>query len=505
MSTLSSLSTAPLFRRHGLALATLLLSATALQADSADSFQHSQTDASVVPQQRAQIPALSLEMAVLSAQANDHWLRGNRHQQDAIEALSVAAGTLPDPRISLGFANLPTDTMDFEQEGMTQFKVSVAQMLPRGDSLDIKRQQLQQMGNQYPYQRLDRRAQLTVNVTQQWLEAYKAQQSIALIEQDRSLFEQLADVAEASYSTALGRTRQQDIVRAQLELTRLDDRLTVLKQQRDVAIQRLSEWSSNYFAPSDSADTLRLTHTLPTLRLAMRLPDIALLRPELYLDSASTEPQRLYQYLDTHTAVQSLQQKIEASRSGVKLARQKYKPEWGLNASYGYRDQDPMGGERADLFSVGVSFDLPLFTANRQDKEVQSAVSSSEAIRTEKWLLIRKMMAAFEANKAQLLRLNERQHLYREQLLPQMHEQAEASLTSYTNDDGDFAEVVRARIAELNAKIDALSISVERQKARAQLNYFFMSNPNQIIAEALISETTSARGQSASEQESHHE
>ena len=54
-----------------------------------------------------------------------------------------------------------------------------------------------------------------------------------------------------------------------------------------------------------------------------------------------------------------------------------------------------------------------------------------------------------------------------------MTDQAEASLSAYTHDDGDFAEVVRARIAELNARIDALNISIDIQKAVAQLNYFY--------------------------------
>ena len=49
----------------------------------------------------------SLEAAVQAAQRNDPWLVENRHSQDAVEAMSVAAGTLPDPRVSLGLA-LPT-------------------------------------------------------------------------------------------------------------------------------------------------------------------------------------------------------------------------------------------------------------------------------------------------------------------------------------------------------------------------------------------------------------
>ena len=110
------------------------------------------------------------------------------------------------------------------------------------------------------------------------------------------------------------------------------------------------------------------------------------------------------------------------------------------------------GKDRADFVSLGVSFDLPYFTKNRQDKEVQASVSQAEAVKTKKWSLVRKMIAGFEKTRTQLKRLNERQLLYQDQFLPQMSEQAEASLTAYTNDESDFAEVVRARIAELNAQ-----------------------------------------------------
>ena len=89
---------------------------------------------------------------------------------------------------------------------------------------------------------------------------------------------------------------------------------------------------------------------------------------------------------------------------------------------------------------------------------VKSAISNSEAIKTEKVLLLRQLLAAFSSAKARLLRINKRKTLYQTKLLPQIHDQAEAALTAYTNDDGDFAEVVRSRIAVLNAEIEQLKI-----------------------------------------------
>lgn len=121
---------------------------------------------------------LTLKEAVSAAQLNDPWLVGNLHSQDAIESMSVAAGTLPDPKISLALANMPLDTFDFNQEAMTQLKVGVTQMFARGDSLAIKRKQLETVGSQFPLQRLDRKAKTVVTVSQLWLDAYKAQQSM---------------------------------------------------------------------------------------------------------------------------------------------------------------------------------------------------------------------------------------------------------------------------------------------------------------------------------------
>ncbi|NOX09244.1 MAG: TolC family protein [Gammaproteobacteria bacterium] len=427
---------------------------------------------------------LNLDAAVNAAQLNDPWLVGNQHSQDAVDALSISAGTLPDPKMSIGMANLPMDTFNFDQEGMTQFKVGISQMFPRGDSLSIRQQQLQLMGTQYPYQRENRKARIVVTVSQLWLDAYKAQESIALIDKNRDLFEQLADVAQASYSSALGRTRQQDIVRAQLELTRLDDRLTVLHQHQEMSLQRLSEWLSDSFVDQYSKNTGIGQFLLSSgFSLSRQLPDTGLLNPQLYTTTTTVDPSVLLGYFSRHPAVMTLKQKIKASRAGIELARQKYKPAWGLNAGYGYRSDTPVGNNRADLFSLGVSFDLPVFTAKRQDKQLQSAVSRTEAVKTEEWLLLRKLMASFETSRAKLQRLNERKTLYQGRLLPQMHEQADASLTAYTNDDGDFSEVVRARIAELNAEIDELIINVERQRAIIQLNYFFETSVDAVTAD----------------------
>jgi outer membrane protein TolC len=420
--------------------------------------------------------SITLEDALNTAQKNDPWLHGNQLQQQAMEHKSVAANTLPDPKVSVGLMNLPTDGWDFAQEGMTQFKVGVSQMFPRGDSLAIQSKQLSLAATQFPLQREDRKAQLISTVTQLWLDAYLAQKTIALIKQDSVLFEQMAEVAKASYSSVVGKTRQQDVVRAQLEMVQLEDRLTVQKQMLETALAQLNEWLYQFDA-QQLAQPMRFDNQKPVISVAQALPNIKLafaelLKPEHYVRH------ELAKLLLNHPANRAIDVKQQVAEQGIALSKEQYQPQWGVNASYGYRDDMPSGMSRADLFSVGVSFDLPLFTEHKQDQQVAAAIAQSQAVQTDKLLMVKMMISAVEKELKQLNRLSDRQTLYKNQLLQQTHYQAEAALTAYTNDDGDFAEVVRARIAELNARIAALKIDVDALKVVARINYLLTQSSN---------------------------
>lgn len=400
----------------------------------------------------------TLQQAVDIAQQQDPWIAGSKLKQESLEAKSIAANSLPDPSLTLDMANLPTDSFDFSQEGMTQLRVGVQQMFPRGKSRMLEQKKLQHLSEMQPFARANRDAQVAVTVKQLWLEIYRYEKTITLIEQDRTLFEHLVDVAQSNYTSASGGTRQQDLVRAQLELTQLDDRLTQLRQRQEVALAQMSEWLGDH-------------------NIAIDKNNWQIKEPQLPI-----ELEDLSQLLLQHPSVLGLNEKLEAFDSDVQLAKQNYKPQWGLHASYAMRDSAPDGEDRADFISVGVSFDLPVFTRNRQDKRTQAAKADLEEVKTEKVLLLRKLKSQWYTTEAKFLRLREREALFNQRLLKEMADQAEAALSAYTHDDGDFAEVVRARIAELNARIDSLNIVVDTQKTLAELEYFFAGVPTKTNA-----------------------
>lgn len=413
-------------------------------------------------------PNVSLEKALAMAQQNDPWLHRNQLQQHAMLKRSEAANTLPDPQVSIGMQNLPTDSWSFDQDGMTQLKVGVSQMFPRGNSLAIKAKQFAGTAEQLGWQRDDRLLQIKRDVTELWLDAYLAQQTITLIDNDRALFEQMVEVAKSSYASALGKTRQQDVIRAQLEIVQLDDRLVQQQQAYETAIAKLAQWLHVFDASSADA-MFDGSHWLADFSLPDELPNINLIDESIIAQNRSAT--YIVEQLSFHPAILAVDSKQRVSQQEIHVAKQQYKPQWGINASYAYRDDMPNGMSRSDLFSIGVTFDVPLFTENRQDSIVAASIADVESVKTEKLLLLKQMLSEVVKETRQLKRLNERHELYQAKLGVQSQQQAEAALTAYTNDDGDFAEVVRARIAELNVRIASLQIEVSRLKTISRLNY----------------------------------
>ena len=192
-------------------------------------------------------------------------------------------------------------------------------------ALTIKNQQLRIESEAYPFQRADRKAKVAVTVGSLWLDAYRVQQSITFIENNRSLFEQLADVAQASYSSALGKTRQQDIVRAQLELTRLDDRLDILAQQQNAYLGRLAPWLSMAFLSNSSQETITAVSQLYNMKLTQQLPQLTLIYKGLNQGNLPGNPpslsiEELAKYFYQHPAVFALDKKILATKTAYKAS-----------------------------------------------------------------------------------------------------------------------------------------------------------------------------------------
>ena len=84
---------------------------------------------------------------------------------------------------------------------------------------------------------------------------------------------------------------------------------------------------------------------------------------------------------------------------------------------------------------------------------------------------MRELRRQLDAEYARWERLGEQEILYRDNLLREAHESADAALSSYQNGINEFTTLMRARLMELEVSLQDIRIRVDRAKAAASLLY----------------------------------
>jgi outer membrane protein TolC len=358
----------------------------------------------------------------------------------ALEDHAVAARQLPDPVMRIGLANFPIEGGGFSTEGMTQAQLGIRQVFPRARSPMADR--FQGQAEALAFDADARRREVLAAVRYAWLETYYAQQAEALLTEKRPFFADLVTTTESLYS--VGRKSQHDVLRAELELSRLDDRLLEIHRTREESRAMLSRWLGN--------DAYR--------PLAMSLPAWSEL-PSL---------EQLRAGLETHPALAAADAGISARQAAVRAAEERKKPGWALDVGYGYREGFlPSGEPRSDFVSVSVTVDLPLFQDNRQDRQLAAALSERRAAIDSQAELRARLGSELDAEYVRWRDLSRRLELYETRILGQSNSQAQAALRAYQSDAGDFADLMRAYIDELNARLEHLRLQVDRAQRYAVL------------------------------------
>lgn len=395
------------------------------------------------------LPAAAEERAPLSlAEAEELALYQEPGQSvylataEALSERAVAAAELPDPQLRLGVANYPIQSGGFTTEGMTQAVLGIRQSFPPGKTRSLRTKQFDSLADEMRRSATARGRDVLTKVRHAWLDAYYWERAHSIVSESRPYFEDLVTVTTSLY--AVGKKDQQDVLRAQLELSRLDDRLIEIHRQRTRARAALSEWVGT--------DSKRpIAGVMPSWDA---VPPLALLQEKL----------------EQHPMLQAADARVDARVAGIDIAEEDAKPGWSLDLGYGYRDGNlPSGDPRSDFVSLSVTVDLPFFGRTRQNSELAAALSERRAATESREEIRRRLSSQLNAAYTHWQELSRRVDLYERLILVQADDQANAALAAYQSETGDFSDVMRGFIDELNARLDHIRLQTERAQSYAVL------------------------------------
>ncbi|MGB5104518.1 MAG: TolC family protein [Steroidobacteraceae bacterium] len=396
-------------------------------------------------------PALTLAEAERLAVERDAVLRQLQSESLAMRERAVAEGQLMDPKLKFGAVNVPVDSFSLDAEDMTMLEVGVSQEFQPGRTREFARRRMEQSASAAEAVANDRRRIVQREVRRAWIELAYLAKARELVASQSDWVEQMRAAARARYASGEG--KQLDVLQAGLDVAMLREQQ--LDLDRDEAMRRA-----------------QLARWIGEEQVAQAGPFALPARADLA--SLATLKSRLLE----HPAQVDFEHRIDAAETGIDLAQQRKRPGWMLDLSYGLRSGEMMdGASRPDMLTAMVTVDLPLFRANRQDREVAAARAEARGLHEMHDDHQREMRAMLAEAWSVADRTAELERFYEAELVPLAGQSVQATLLAYRSNRAMVDEVIAARRVALDTWLKHLRLSADRAQAQYDVDYLVGEQP----------------------------
>ena len=367
-----------------------------------------------------------------------------RYSISAAKELIPQAGTFPDPMLTISLMNVPLDTRGTPMSGL---QVGLMQTFPfygkRGLRRDVKR-------HAYWAKRhllAEAANRLRAQVVTGYYRLLYLKQAQAITRKNQRILVELLKYVQSKYGLGMG--HQADVLKAQVAVTRLDNRLIILKQR-----------------------VLSVTAELNAMRKREHTEPIGT-PPQLTLVQVDTSFAALKSLLVAHNPrLKSRREQVLTRRMALKLAKRSYYPDFTVGFAYRFRLDHPMDSVRgADFISLVLKFNLPVFHGSKLDPAVRqshagirAALASYDADELKLLLVARKLQLHLERLAAQL-------RLHQAALLPQARQALSAARLGYQSGKIDFLTVLSNQLVLFNLELQVEGFKTRYRQVWAQLEW----------------------------------
>ena len=356
----------------------------------------------------------------------------------------IPAETLDDPQLSFDFSNYPTDSLSGNQTAMTGKDLKLSQKFPFPGKLASKGEIAAQEARWYRDVYQDQRLQLADMVKDAYYRLYFREKAIAITKDNIGIMDDFIRLTETKYE--VGKGLQQDVLKAQVERSKLMDKLITLKQQRE----------------TDLADLNTLLARPVTTPLGT-LPEVSLTPVQASADALQQQSQ---QKRPLYAAYRALVARFKAQK---KLANLDYWPDFKVWAGYRFRENapgDPVHGQ--DFMSAGVTINLPVFREKRQ-QEVAGAESGIRMALQQYDDFRDKVFYGIQDTFAQLTKNRQLTDLYQKGIIPQAEQSYNSALAGYQVGKVDFLTLMDNLLTLFRYRIDYYQALTDYQRNVARL------------------------------------
>jgi cobalt-zinc-cadmium efflux system outer membrane protein len=363
--------------------------------------------------------SLRLEDVLALVQARNPRVQALRAAAEAATYREPEASTLPDPTFQIGVMNFGLPGFRTDMPTSMAPSVQLMQMVPFPGKLSLK-------GDIAAYSK----DMATAGADEGWWDVreqasamfydlYATDRRLEVMGETLSLLKDFRQVARAMYEAGTG--RQADVLRADVEVARMDGDIREMSAMRDGMAARLNALLDR------PASTPVPSPVLGTIPVEVPARDTLLAWAE-----------------ESRPALAGGRAGVARARKGVALADKQIWPDLTLGVTYGQRDGSA-GPVR--MGSAVVGFSLPIHAGRRQYAARDEAAAMERLAEAQLGSVRAEVDARVVELLAELDRARTLTDLYRNEVIPEARSTVESALASYRVGKVDFMTLVDAQMS----------------------------------------------------------
>lgn len=365
-----------------------------------------------------------LEQLVAEALANNPEIKVSEERWQMAVNRAAQAGVLDDPMLMFKIQNgLIRDPLDFDRDSDTAKVIGLSQTVPVFGKRALMREGALREAEADRWRIEERRIELRRMVKETWYRISAVDRFLEVLEKNITALDDLMRFSETMYG--VGQGLQQDVLKAQLERSKMEEMRINLQQRRRTLTASLN---TLLYRPAENE--------LPAIPPAVIEP-LDIDQPGLEKLADSNRP-----------ALKTLSAQIEKTMVGQKLADKEFYPDFTFAFEYMQREA-AMESEGDDMYVASVSFNIPV-QRERRHAMVAEAGAENRMLVEERNVLRNQIRQAVADSLAALEGRQRLAALYKEGILSQAESVQEATISAYRAGKTDFMKVLDSQMALFN-------------------------------------------------------
>jgi cobalt-zinc-cadmium efflux system outer membrane protein len=383
-------------------------------------------------------PTITLEELVKAAVERNPAIQAAQRAVEAKELLITPAGTLPEPTLTFQTMGdfIPPTLMRGDPSSARTF--GLEQEIPFPGKLGIKSKiaAAEAEVERWNYERI--RLEVIAEIKQAYYDLCFLHKSLEIVRKDKELLRKFAQVAEEKYR--VGQGIQQDVLKAHVEISKLDDRLTVLEGKRGITESLIN---SLLYRPS---------------RTPVGIPE-PIQKSELRYSLEELEELARKSF----PMLKMQEREIARNQYAVELADKEFYPDFSFGFTYFNREDMP------EMYGLMVSAKIPLYFWRKQRPELEAArlnLVGAERQHDSTASSLHYKLGEAHISAVQAERLIQ---LYSKGVIPQATLSLESSIAGYQVGNVDFLTLIDNLVTLLEYELKYHESLTDFQKALARL------------------------------------